>query len=62
MARKFNTDVLKRSDGIGGFQGVPAMCGESSYDIARRNGFTGTGGCDYTEQVCSGAQWNLGWS
>ena len=42
MARKFNTDVLKRSDGIGGFQGVPAMCGESSYDIARRNGFTGT--------------------
>ena len=42
MAQKFTKDVIKRSDGIGGFQGVPAMCGESSYDIARRNGFAGT--------------------
>lgn len=42
MAKRISNNILKVSNGAGGFAGVAAMCGESSYDIARRNGFTGT--------------------
>lgn len=42
MAKKVSNNILKVANGAGGFTGVAAMCGESSYDIARRNGFTGT--------------------
>lgn len=42
MARKISNNVLKIRGSNGSFTGVPAMCGESSYDIAVRNGFTGT--------------------
>ena len=42
MAKKVSNNILKVANGAGGFSGVAAMCGESTYDIARRNGFTGT--------------------
>ena len=42
MARKILNNVVKYRNASGSFVGMPAMCGESSYDIARRNGFTGT--------------------
>ena len=42
MARKFTPEVLKTQDGTGQFRGVATMCGESSYEMARRIGFNGT--------------------
>lgn len=42
MAKKISNNILKVRNSVGDFQGVAAMCGESSYDIARRNGFSGT--------------------
>lgn len=42
MAKRISNNILKVRDSVGNFQGVAAMCGESSYDIARRNGFSGT--------------------
>jgi hypothetical protein len=42
MAKKISNNILKVTDSVGNFSGVAAMCGESSYDIAVRNGFSGT--------------------